>query len=74
MSVHILDNFSGPMSIESFQHLADELLYKSFQKEILLSPLLFSALKCASDPPSTPRKLALWHRKLQGYLEQLFTP
>lgn len=63
--------FSGFMSVESFQHVADELLYESFQEDVVLSPLLFAALKCASDPPSTPKKLALWHRKLKRYGEKL---
>ncbi len=60
------------MSIESFQRLADELLYASFQKkDEKISPLLFATLQCATDPPSTPQKLIAWHRKLKTYLEQL---
>lgn len=59
------------MNIDSFRHVADELLYQSFQKDLQLSPFLFSALKCASDPPSTPKELTLWHQKLTGYLEKL---
>lgn len=71
---HIHAYFSGLTSTESLRQLSDELLFVALQKEKAeISPLLFAALTCASDPPSTRQRRVVWYRKLKKYEEKLNT-